>query len=182
MSKYKVGDKFLVELVIDDYDSHLETYWVTDKRGREDFGYWFDEYEIDRMNVASMEQKSYEKGLQDAWVVLKKTDEMSDEEYVECFGGNVSLEGLTSLTPQEALAKLEAYEKEQEEIKVGDVVQAYNAREYVVIATSEEMPNNQPLLRNLYDNSVCFGTNEDLKKTGKHIDIQGLLSQIGEWE
>jgi hypothetical protein len=62
---------------------------------------------------------------------------------------------------------------------VGDVVQTHNAREYVVIATSEELPTNQPLLRSLYDNSVCFGTNKDLIKTGKHIDIQSILKQIG---
>lgn len=75
------------------------------------------------------------------------------------------------LTEKEAEQAL----KEQVKIKVGDVVKAYGERKYVVIATSEEMPNNQPLLRNLHDNSVCFGTNENLIKTGKHIDIQSVL-------
>ena len=141
--------------------------------------------DIMKANNSDVEE-AYNKGLEDAWELIKKITVndyrkggYDSEEVQRIFGTENLFYILKHHTPQEALAKLEAYEKEQTEIKVGDVVQTHNAREYVVIATSEELPTNQPLLRNLHDNSVCFGTNKDLIKTGKHIDIQSVLEQIG---
>lgn len=85
------------------------------------------------------------------------------------------------LTPHEAKAKLEEWESKQ--ISVGDVVTEGSSHEYIVIATSKEMPNGQPLLRSLYDhNLVVFGSDRVIKKTGKHIDIQSMLEQIGKEE
>ena len=145
------------------------------KKGREDA---FEE-------VRNCEAYGYDCGLKDAWELARKIalntydGGIDGKELEVIFGTHDSYTIFKDNTVTEALVKLEAYEKEKNKIKVGDVVQTYNAREYVVIATSEEMPNNQPLLRNLYDNSVCFGTNDNLIKTGKHINISAILAEIG---
>lgn len=120
----------------------------------------------------------YNQGLNDIWKLLDKTEEMSDDDYYACFGVKVH-DGITKISPQEALAKLEAYKKEQDEIKVGDVVKTKNDEEFVVSY--------------IYENhgfkSYCGITNKgqwiggasasDVEKTGKHIDIQSILNQLG---
>ena len=86
---------------------------------------------------------------------------------------------LKNYTPQEALAKLEAYEKEQNEIKVGDVVEIEpNEREWrgVVIA---KYAGNKTFFVLEQDGEMQTWYDEQLKKIGKHIDIQSILQQIG---
>ena len=121
----------------------------------------------------------YEKGLQDAWELARKIFTTECSILQKVFGHSDEGQIIMTNEPQEALAKLEAYEKEQE-IKVGDVVkEKNNEREYVVIATSEETFNGQPILRALiHPYQVKASSDADLIKTGKHIDIESLLGQI----
>ena len=84
-------------------------------------------------------------------------------------------------TPQEALVKLEAYEKEQEKVRqkimVGDIVTLEDGTKGVVMDEDG------------VDNVVIFTENgcieawmnkKYITKTGKRIDIQSLLEQIKE--
>ena len=76
-------------------------------------------------NIAVCESKAYNKGLEDAWELAKKLwlptgyGGLEHTEVMKVFECDYCLIA-KNYTPQEALAKIEAYEKEQEEIKVGD--------------------------------------------------------------
>ena len=134
-----------------------------------------DTLEMERM-------KALNDGRNEVWELVKKaTLDYSEggykvSELKEVFQVS-SLQGVFKrYTPQEALAKLEAYEKEQAEIKVGDVVKHNGILVFVVTRIDDTIMG--------YDkegntHSFCF-PNQYIKKTGKHIDIQSVLSQLAE--
>lgn len=125
--------------------------------------------------------EAYNKGLEDAWELAKKLYEMKIEQFQEVFGAfETELEVMNYLAPQEALAKFEAYEKEQEKAKqkimVGDIITLEDGTKGVVMDEDG------------VDNVVIFTENgcieawmnkKYITKTGKHIDIQSVLQQIG---
>lgn len=82
------------------------------------------------------------------------------------------------MTPIEAMAKLEAYEKERaERVKVGDVVKIIGTEaEYVVTKIDTHHCVNY---FGGIDKSGKWFIQSNVKKTGKHIDIQSALEQIG---
>jgi hypothetical protein len=123
----------------------------------------------------------YNSGLNDAWELARKIcgatngeyDNFSTEELCAIFGICGGAYIINENTYQEALAKLEAYEKEQAEIKVGDVVEVNGYKFLVTTVANDHI--------NLIDsNGITTWTTSTCKKTGKHIDIQPILEQIGE--
>lgn len=126
--------------------------------------------------------KTYEQGLADAWELAKKILYGIDKQLIEIFELNVEpaffdlthkREIINSHTPQEALAKIEAYKMEKE-IKVGDVVKCGVYTCVVTVAYTETAE--------VLFGDGTFGTivKEKVENTGKHIDIESLLRQIGE--
>lgn len=93
---------------------------------------------------------------------------------------------LLELTPQQAKAKIEAWEAEKE-IKVGDVVTITNndptsitngKTVHTGVITSAHPDDYYDLI--LGDGLTwSYVDGEKLKKTGRHIDIDGILKQIG---
>ena len=131
------------------------------------------------VSLCDPSDKTYEQGLEDAWELARKLYEMKLEKLQEVFGGfETELEVIQHLTPQEALAKLKAYEEESE-IKVGDVV---SNGTHVLLCVKEDYGYGYFYFLDK-DGSHIFLTKENLKKskftkTGKHIDIESLLEQI----
>lgn len=117
---------------------------------------------------------AYDQGLNDAWELAKKILYGLTRCQLEEIFGTDNEKGILSdaYAPQEALAKLKAYEETQ--IMVGDVVEVSD-RVGVVVKTGGNCANV------VHDNGnvTCMVLVKDLKKTGKHIDIQSILSQIG---
>lgn len=118
--------------------------------------------------------KGYTEGLNDAWELAEKIwNEMGIHKRDDVFGFEYAIDVMKHLTPQEALAKLKAYE---ERIEVGDVVEAYEKKFVIANITRTE------------DATTYFGIardgmlmcSEEVKKTGKHIDIKSILDSIGE--
>lgn len=124
----------------------------------------------------------YSKGLNDAWELVKKIVLKAEKgglnynDFKNIFGVGDYVSVLEEFTPQEALAKLKAYEEAQK-IEVGDVVKVEKGVEFIVTLIS--------------DDSHLFGITatgdtytaipiKHCKKTGKHIDIQSILEQIRE--
>lgn len=217
MSKYSVGDKFVIEigevftgnfsvkentlyrvkgfrsLVFDktgldnlerldgDYvnenfgELQNESYEVGRKVGQEEAIKWSRQNEMDMYNA----------GLNDAWELARKIvlDEidggMSVKDFYNIFDKTMGDEDvLKKFTPKEVIAKLEAYEKSKDEIKVGDVVDTKNEFQGIGVVTYLE--NNWA---NLVHNDGLFSTGvptDTLTKTGKHINISALLEEIGE--
>jgi hypothetical protein len=135
--------------------------------------HYFGEAYFDRSNM-DLIGKTYEQGLADAWELAKKLANLSSNAYVEIFGAKGLYSIVCCFSYEEALAKIEAYEKEKE-IKVGDVVTSFD-REGVVVNVQGK---GLTILHCDGLVSVMISA-EDCKKTGKHIDIESLLRQIGE--
>lgn len=127
-------------------------------------------------NIVMYEDNSeaYNKGLNDAWELAKKIDLFDEKERTKIFGYLTSEYIKERYTPQEVLAKLEAYEKEQNEIKLGDIIICYD-KEGVVTKVDDNYFNI------VYEDGSSDKISQIIckKKTGKHIDIQSVLKQIG---
>ena len=116
-----------------------------------------------------------EHGRNDAWEFMKKLWDMKLIGRDEVFGYSAIGEILDHYTPQEAIAKLKAYEEAQNEIKVGDVV--YHDTYGNGVMTREDEDYYNVLLEN--GDAMCI-EKESVTKTGKHLEIKAILEQIGE--
>ena len=99
----------------------------------------------------------------------------------EIFGNPDYSKIMNSFTPQEAKAKIEAWETEKE-IKVGDIVRPKTTkeREYMVTYISESRKLAGVCLQTGEVIPEAFEVSADsVVKTGRHIDIEGILKQIG---
>ena len=137
--------------------------------------------------VKKDDTEAYNKGLNDGrnevWELAKKLVLLDSSIGWEIFGTCRVLEVLENFTPQEAIAKLEAYEKEQE-IKVGDVV-TDKGHTTEILVTELNAVTFGGIKTTPTDELGQLGTVYSLMpiiqyhKTGKHIDIQSVLQQIG---
>lgn len=185
MSKYNVGDKFVIEITKNDTTELDNTeYYITNARKI------FEKEELDRLQKYEEEQipysEAYNKGLEDGrnevWELANKLNNMTMQDIINIYGFCLCRdEVFEAITPQEALEKLEAYEKKQEKarqkIMVGDIVALEDGIKGVVMDEDG------------VDNVVIFTENgcieawmnkKYITKTGKHIDIQSVLEQIKE--
>ena len=122
----------------------------------------------------------YNKGLNDAWEVAKKFfADMKEDVLEEIFGEHWSFYKIMEMTPQEALAKLKAYEEAQNKIEIGDVVKStlYVDMNCGVVANITD--DKASLVHKDGKFSVMVPL-EFLVKTGEHIDIAKILEQIGD--
>ena len=127
----------------------------------------------------------YNKGLEDAWELAKDVFKMTLRNRDDVFGYEGFIDILMFFTPQEALAKLKAYEEVQK-IEVGDVVfcslvaeddnDTENKDNYGVV-TGIYRDHYEILMKN--GDTTGF-KKENCKKTGKHLDLASILEQIGE--
>ena len=176
---FKVGDEVLIKGEITDVHEGTDNpYFVAYKHG---YINWVSEDKIIQMN------KTYEMGLNDAWELAKKILYGNDEQLIEIFGSCIDRiyfdltckrEIINCYTPQEALAKIEAYEKEKE-INVGDEVVLDDEEKTVFIVTRIRNGFISGFDKDGTTHSYVF-PNRFIQKTGKHIDIESLLRQIGE--
>jgi len=170
--KFKAGDEVFIKAEITDLHEGIEKpYFV---QADSQYINWVSEDKIIPM------EKTYEMGLTDAWELAKKIvmgvedGGFDSQEVIDVFGKN-RYYSFKDLTAEEALAKIEAYEKEKE-IKVGDVVIDNDGVKALVV---EQTTTDHFFVL------TEMGSTEDwskgnFKKTGKHIDIESLLKEIGE--
>ena len=120
--------------------------------------------------------KTYEEGLNDAWELVKKIYKMSESERYEMFNIPVAFtyDILFEVTPQEALAKIEEYEKNN--IKAGDEVRTFDNTYKGVVTVTRQIGDFYVL----WDNGTSGTyTPKEVKKTGRTIDIKSFLAEIG---
>jgi len=170
---FKVGDEVLIKGKVGDVDIERDgfPYWVFAPHG---MGYWLSEEDIT--------DKTYEKGLADAWELAKKIyhapcegglENREIEEIFDCKFGSVT----HKYTAEEALAKIEAYEKEKE-IKVGSIVEFIGGANKGVVT----LVRTKGDFFVLWDNGTAdtYKANE-LRNTGRTAEgLTDLLRQIGE--
>lgn len=122
-------------------------------------------------------KEAYDKGLNDAWELANKLNNMVVQDIMDIYGFCLDRDEVFEvMTPQEALSKLEAYEKEQALIKIGDVVKHCSVDSVGVVVKMHCNDRCYVLFR---DGSGGIHKISEFEKTGKHIDIQKILEQIG---
>ena len=161
--KYKVGDEVLLKARITSVFSR--TYTANCGCGN---------FYITNKSILQEPQMTAE----EAWEIAKKIllypahGGFNATELEEIFGRT---EHLWELTPQQAKAKIEAWEAEKE-IRVGDVVDICGDKGIVT-----SFGTDGDTIHVLYLDGIVnsYRKDKDIKKTGRHIDIEGLLKQIG---
>lgn len=173
--KYKVGDEVLVRVKIIGC-SENGVYDVMANRANILETSLIDKIHIREDDIVQDQDMTAE----EAWEIAKKLFAgYSDTELDEIFGKGWSYCKLMEFTPYEAKAKIEAWEQEKK-IRVGDEVEiTYSGNKFFV---SQIDSDNQGFLYNGFDKN--FGIYHDwarnqLKKTGRHIDFDKILEQIG---
>ena len=222
MSKYKVGDKVVMEItdkisvmgepwyVLSEATSISETYL---DKAAEPLGTYTEPLEakirrqaaeITRLLAENKELKDkldnrcdmcierHEKeveqaraeGAETAWELARKitcqpiNGGFNRSEFEEIFDEGYISDIFEKYTYSEAAAKVEAWEKAKEEIKVGDIFQDNDGNNAIVTSIK-----GNTVYYMWDDGDTRSGFAEDVKKhftkTGRHIDIDGFLKQIG---
>ena len=138
---------------------------------------------------AGYQESAYKKGLEDAWEVARRIVACPEQggldmsEIKEVFGFNVLDVGdlFATIMAEEAIAKLKAYDEEQDSIKVGDEV-VVNGLTGVVMRLDEKGNVD----RYFTSDGKTFGNisgfqNNEVRKTGRHFDeVEKLLERMRE--
>ena len=117
---------------------------------------------------------------EEAWDVARKIETMRSDTLLEIFGIKNIYYVMHDISPQQAKAKIEAWEQEKN-IRVGDEViskkETYRSEErglVVCINSVSQIGVNYP------GNEFVWYGKDAIKKTGRHIDFDKILEQIGE--
>ena len=214
MSKYKVGDKVVMEItdkisvmgelwyVLSEATSISETYL---DKAAEPLGTYTEPLEakirrqaaeITRLLAENKELKEESKrnytiniemaraeGHSEAWelarkiAVIPKNGGYGGSKLIEIFN-TALIDEIFNLTYSEAAAKVAEWERAKEEIKVGDEVEKNDLRDVRFIVTF----TNGRLMNGVTQSGLVFANEKpkEWHKTGRHIDIDGFLKQIGE--
>lgn len=132
------------------------------------------------MKGNTVDTEAYNKGLKDgrneAWELAKKIivdfRNKTGDEFLDIFGCYCT-EVFVTHTPQEALAKLEAYEKEQATFKRGNIVLFVDTDE-LAIYIGQYADGTHAVVFNDCNIPQKVST-EEIRKTDKNIDIQSVL-------
>lgn len=173
---YKVGDEVLIKGEVVEVAKDV-AYPIEVRLRRSTVPMLFTEEELE------LSTKTYEMGLSDAWelakkIVLPKTEGgFSYEETREIFGVGDYIINLKKFTAEEALAKIEAYEKEKE-IKVKTIVETNDGSHKGVVTRVRDKGD----FFVLWDNGTSDTYEKhEVKNTGKTAEsLDLLLRQIGE--
>lgn len=117
-------------------------------------------------------------GQNEAWELARKIYLiLLDEELEEIFGSDEPDNVIAAYSYEEAAAKVSQWEKAKEEIKVGDVLEEIEYSNIKCVVTKPHSSNMAYLV--FSDGSVGLNKINNLRKTGRHIDIDSFLKQIG---
>ena len=185
----KVGDKYIVEIdKIFEQDGEklyrakgMKTL-VFDNKGMRKLKPMEEYHEVFNKNMEIIRDKAFEagqvKGQNDAWELALKLRYMDYEDKVECFGLGYDgkekwIEVMENYTYAEAAAQVAEWKKAKEEICVGDVVECEGS--YGVVVGAGEV-----YVKGFTSDWTPFQwMKKDCTKTGRHIDVDAWLAQIG---
>ena len=130
--------------------------------------------------VADASSAEYQRGLNDAWEVARKIvcDEKLDWNTLLHLFNRGNFTGIFGdFSAAEAIEKLKAYEEKQkadDEIKVGDEVEVLNSGSKYLIAWFA----GKSLCGFAHDGVTCHLQPSDVRKTGRHFDIDKILEEM----
>lgn len=174
--KYKVGDEVLVKArIIEVKEGEKYPYKIKRSSNLADNIYVGESDIVQKPDMTAEE----------AWEITKKIlfipslGGIEDVDLQGIFGTCNIMKIMKNNSPQEAKAKIEAWEAENE-IKAGDEVEfddtANDIHRSMYVTSKYNDTDYCGICRN--GDTYCVHKSS-LKKTGRHIDIEGLLKQIG---
>ena len=178
MSKYKVGDK--VVLTVSDVNE--KAYYPYYMFNNNNSNLWVSSTDKYAEPLSTYIEQARADGAETAWELARKINDMDiydiEEIFIEAGAfhlGNV----LENYTYPEAAAKVTEWEKAKEEIKVGDLVKICegNNNDLCVLCMSTDKKYYNAV--DGYGAVYYLLTREMIAKTGRHIDIDSFLKQIG---
>jgi len=138
-------------------------------------------------HFGDLQDTEYQRGLEDAWKAARKIADMwtriDNDELLAIFGitERIGYSTINSLfgkqTANEAMLNLEAYEEKQEaadKIEIGDEVEVLNSGNKYLIAWFA----GTSLCGFAHDGVTCRLQPSDVRKTGRHFDIQSILEDM----
>lgn len=180
---FKVGDKFVIEL-----DRKFEC---------NDCSYYKIKGLATTMNEAQLKaldhcdeadkkeeeayKKGYAKAIEDIQEVVRTLLAMDYNDKDLCFGGShITAEILSEFDVREIVERLEAYEKEQSKIKVGDEVKVENSGGYLgkAIVTYVDKYEKEIYVVFAGGSAGEITDRTKLRKTGRHFDEIEKLIEI----
>ena len=167
--KYRIGDEVLVKAKIESlFNENL----------------YFAKCSVSSFCVTEEDMES-PMTAEEAWEIVRKIiydvsdDGMTLEELRGVFGTSNYQEILRSYSPQQAKSEIEAWE-ESKEFKVGDEVvpkeDHYRCGERGIVVCINSVSQ---IGVNYQGNDFTWYEKDAIQKTGRHINIFGLLEQIG---
>ena len=121
-------------------------------------------------------------GQKEAWELARKIAStaggLSSSELIKIFNSFLPRDILSDNTYPEAAAKVAGWEKAKEEIKVGDIYRSETGN-YVAIRTTDGEKGVAKILFMSNGEVTPDYIKSHCTKTGRHIDIDSLLKQIG---
>lgn len=183
MSKYIKGDKVVMEI------GKYEGFYGISDNLNPSLIHWYRDDDLDRYAepLSAYIEQARAEGQNEAWELARKIlycDDCGGMDYKarqEIFK-TVSLRDiLKNHTYPEAAAKVAQWEKAKEEIKVGDIYEGnIGSRCFVIRNIDEETNDVEILWLDLAPGNRGIEEIKHYKKTGRHIDIDNFLKQIGE--
>ncbi len=178
MSEFNVGDKVYAEVVIIAKDNG---FYAINADGNTENPYVH--FVISEKYLHNIPEKTYEDGLNEAWEVVKRIGLLYEDggfktnELMEIFGRATICTILKENTLKEAVEKIRAWENSKE-IHVGDIVtDSYGNKDVVTGVGGQKETDTICILRT--DGYAGTVYKQELTKTGRTINIESLLKQIG---
>lgn len=186
--KYKVGDKFLTEVEIikadDDKTNTSGDLMPYLAKSLASVPCWLSEETLDSL-------RRYNMTAEEAWEIARRIlpikGGLLSDDFEEIFGSDDCVEIIKNHTPQEAAAKIKAWE-ESKKIQVGDIVESiYNQNVCFWVTSIQCIESSNYGPRTVMKLSGINGGGDvyagelaaKWKKTDRHIDIKSVLKQIG---
>ena len=196
--KYKVGDRFVIEIKELPMSSDGAYYWCDGNTfypeetlnhlphfpNGEDAN---DLYMLTQEEKQHIEEKAYNAGINEAWEIARELCKTGYDECKTMFGQSEVEPVIKDFSPREVKERLNLYrtekEKREKEIHVGDVVTYESEHEGHTNAVVISISNNpNPQYNNLYcmrnDGSIICQPITFFEKTDRHIDLTDILEQI----
>ena len=133
-------------------------------------------------NVIWEIEQAFDRGCNEAWELARKIassdGRLSSSELVEIFNAFLPRDILSENTYPEAAAKVAEWEKAKEEIKRGDIIRNKYSTSSKFCVTDIGCDGHLYGVGR-YGSTYSNKNPEDWEKTGRHIDIDGFLKQIG---
>ena len=133
-------------------------------------------------NVIWEIEQAFDRGCNEAWELARKITStvggLSSSELVEIFNAFLPRDILSNNTYPEAAAKVAQWEKAKEEIKRGDIIRNKYSTSSKFCVTDIGCDGHLYGVGR-YGLTYSNKNPEDWEKTGRHIDIDSFLKQIG---